>query len=67
MIKYGKQFIDGEDIKSVIKVLKSNYLTQGLKINEFENHLKKKFGSRHCLTASSGTAALFMVSKASKN
>jgi UDP-4-amino-4,6-dideoxy-N-acetyl-beta-L-altrosamine transaminase len=64
MINYGKQFIDGEDIKSVIKVLKSNYLTQGPKINEFENHLKKKFGSRHCLTVSSGTAALFMVSKA---
>ena len=29
MINYGKQFIDKEDISSVIKVLKSDYLTQG--------------------------------------
>ena len=37
MISYGKQFIDEEDIKSVNKTLKSNFLTQGPLIKKFEN------------------------------
>ena len=41
MINYGKHFIDKNDIKSVVDVLKSNFLTQGPKIQEFEIALKK--------------------------
>ena len=44
MINYGKHFIDKDDIKSVIGVLKSNFLTQGPKIQEFEDALKKNLG-----------------------
>ena len=39
MIPYGRQDISAEDIKSVIKVLKSDYLTQGPLSNIFEKKL----------------------------
>jgi len=64
IINYGRQTIDNSDIKSVIKVLKSDYLTQGPKIYEFENVLKNKFGSKFCTVVSNGTAALLMAGKA---
>ena len=35
-IPYGKQHITDEDIEAVVKALKSDYLTQGPKIEEFE-------------------------------
>tara|TARA_B110000261_G_scaffold155389_1_gene188108 strand:+ start:1695 stop:2855 length:1161 start_codon:yes stop_codon:yes gene_type:complete len=60
MINYGKHFIDKDDIKSVISVLKSNFLTQGPKIQEFENALKKKFGAKYVACTSSGTASLHL-------
>ena len=41
MISYGKQYIDKDDIKNVIKTLKSNYLTQGPEVANFENKLSK--------------------------
>ena len=40
MINYGKQFIDQSDIKAIIKVLKSSFLTQGPEITKFEKKLK---------------------------
>ena len=63
IINYGKQTIDSSDIKSVIKTLKSGYLTQGPKVKEFENALNKKFGSKYSVVVSNGTAALFIVAK----
>ena len=36
-IPYGRQFIDDEDIKSVLSILNSEYLTQGPNIEVFEN------------------------------
>ncbi len=36
-IPYGKQSIDGSDIDSVVDVLKSDFLTTGSKIREFED------------------------------
>ena len=60
MINYGKHFIDKEDIKSVVSVLKSDFLTQGPKINEFEKALKSFFGARYVACTSSGTAALHL-------
>ena len=66
MINYGKHFIDNNDIKSVVKVLKSNFLTQGPKIFEFENALKKKFGAKYVASTSSGTASLHLCGLALK-
>ncbi|MDA9662894.1 aminotransferase class I/II-fold pyridoxal phosphate-dependent enzyme, partial [Candidatus Pelagibacter sp.] len=60
MINYGKHFIDKDDIKSVVSVLKSNFLTQGPKTQEFENALKFFFGAKYALCTSSGTAALHL-------
>ena len=43
-INYGKQSVNLDDIRSVVKVLKSNFLTTGPKILDFENKLKKFMG-----------------------
>jgi len=64
MITYGKQSIDNKDIKSVIKALKSELITQGPKVDEFESVLKKKFGAKYCCAVSSGTAALHLTALA---
>jgi len=66
MINYGKYFIDKNDIKSVISVLKSNFLTQGPKIQEFEDALKFFFGAKYVACTSSGTASLHLCGLALK-
>lgn len=60
-IPYGHQWIDSSDIKEVIKVLKSDFITQGPKIEEFENALCKYTGSKYAVVVSSGTAALHIA------
>ena len=43
MIPYGKQTIDENDIQSVVKILRSDWLTTGPKVEEFEGTLRKAF------------------------
>ena len=57
-IPYGKQHITEEDIASVVKVLKSDFLTQGPMIEKFESHFANYVGSRFAVAVSNGTAAL---------
>lgn len=57
-IPYGKQYIDDNDINSVIETLKSDFLTQGSKINEFEEKLSEYCGSKYAVVFNSGTSAL---------
>ena len=57
MIPYGRQSISEEDILAVTKVLKSDWLTTGPMVAEFEKNLSEFVGS-DCVTVSSGTAAL---------
>jgi UDP-4-amino-4,6-dideoxy-L-N-acetyl-beta-L-altrosamine transaminase len=64
VINYGKQFLDQKDVKAVINVLKSDWLTQGPQTKLFENSLKKYFGSKYCTAVSNGTAALHLATKA---
>ena len=64
MISYGRQFIDKDDIKSVINVLKSDYLTQGPSVKKFEKQINHLFGSKHSLAVSNGTSALYLAGKA---
>ena len=59
-IPYGKQDIDNTDIKAVINVLKSDFLTQGPKVIEFEKALCDYIGAKYCVAVSSGTAALHL-------
>ena len=61
MISYGKQSIDQSDIDAVIEVLKSDWLTQGPKVEAFENDLKSYFGSKYACAVSNGTAALHLT------
>ncbi|MCR4554853.1 MAG: UDP-4-amino-4,6-dideoxy-N-acetyl-beta-L-altrosamine transaminase [Succinivibrionaceae bacterium] len=57
-IGYGHQYIDDNDIRSVIDVLKSDYLTCGPKINETEKKLCEITDSKYSVLVSNGTAAL---------
>ena len=60
-ISYGKQFLDKSDISNVSKVLKSDFLTQGFEVKNFEKNLKKKLKAKYCTAVSSGTAALHLL------
>ncbi|MEQ8715296.1 MAG: UDP-4-amino-4,6-dideoxy-N-acetyl-beta-L-altrosamine transaminase [Cyclobacteriaceae bacterium] len=59
-IPYGRQYITDEDIQSVVEVLKSDYLTQGPKIQEFEEAFAKYVGSKYAVAVTNGTAALHL-------
>lgn len=59
-IPYGRQCISQEDIESVIAVLKSEYLTQGPVIKEFEDDFARYVGAKHAVAVSNGTAALHL-------
>tara|TARA_Y100000590_G_C15611136_1_gene973892 strand:+ start:21 stop:1175 length:1155 start_codon:yes stop_codon:yes gene_type:complete len=61
MISYGKQFIDDEDIKAVLNVLSSDWLTQGPKIVEFELALADYCGSKYAVAVCNATAALHLA------
>lgn len=58
MIPYGKQLIDEADIAAVVEVLRSDWLTTGPKVEEFERAFAGFVGAREAVAVSSGTAAL---------
>ncbi|NLK71982.1 MAG: aminotransferase class I/II-fold pyridoxal phosphate-dependent enzyme, partial [Clostridiales bacterium] len=60
-IPYGKQSIDEDDIKAVIEVLKSDYLTTGPKIEEFEKVVANYVGAQYAVAVANGTAALHIA------
>ena len=57
-LPYGHQWIDDEDIASVVEVLKSDWITQGPKVDEFERNTAEYCGVKYAVAVSSGTAAL---------
>ncbi|MBW4080589.1 UDP-4-amino-4,6-dideoxy-N-acetyl-beta-L-altrosamine transaminase [Paenibacillus sp. S150] len=57
-LPYGRQVIDEEDIKSVIKVLQSDFITTGPAIEQFEADIARFTGAKYAVAFSSGTAAL---------
>src|ERR1035437_946764 len=57
-LPYGRQSLDDADIQAVVEVLKSDWLTTGPKIAEFEERFAEWVGARHAVSYSSGTAAL---------
>lgn len=61
MIPYGRQFVDDDDVKAVVEVLNSDWLTCGPKVGEFEEALSAYCGARHAVAVSSGTAALHVA------
>ncbi len=63
-LKYSTQTISKEDIISLNKVLRSEYLTQGPKTNEFEKKIKLLVRSKYALATNSGSSALLLACKA---
>ncbi|MCD6318368.1 UDP-4-amino-4,6-dideoxy-N-acetyl-beta-L-altrosamine transaminase [Candidatus Aerophobetes bacterium] len=57
-LPYGHHWIDDEDIKEVVKVLKGDWITQGQKVKEFEKALAEYTGARYAVVFNSGTSAL---------
>jgi len=58
MLPYGHQQIDDEDINAVVEVLRSDWITTGPKVAEFEEAFAAYVGSKYAVSFSSGTAAL---------
>ena len=61
MIPYGKQEIDRADIDAVIEVLKSDFLTQGPKVPEFEKSIGKYCGAKFAVATTNATSALHLA------
>jgi perosamine synthetase len=58
LIPNGRHQIDQSDIDAVVAVLKSDWLTTGTKIGEFETAIARYMGNNYAVAVSSGTAAL---------
>lgn len=61
MIPYGRQDITEEDIDAVVKVLRSDFVTQGPVIKNFENAVASYCDGKHAVATSSATSALHLA------
>lgn len=57
-IPYGRQCIEDDDIRAVVETLKSDWITQGPKITEFEKAIAQRSGVGFGVAVATGTAAL---------
>ncbi len=64
IIPYGRQYINEDDIKAVIETLKSDYLTQGPKIKEFEEKFAAYVDAKYAVAFNNATSALHTAAKA---
>jgi UDP-4-amino-4,6-dideoxy-N-acetyl-beta-L-altrosamine transaminase len=64
MILYGRQEINQADIDAVIDVLRSDFLTQGQKVPEFEQALATYAGASYAIAVNSATSALHIACRA---
>jgi UDP-4-amino-4,6-dideoxy-N-acetyl-beta-L-altrosamine transaminase len=60
-IPYGRQWIDDSDIRAVESVLRSDYLTQGPAISQFEEAIKQVTGAKYCVAVSNATQGLHIA------
>lgn len=63
-ISYGRQFISDDDIQAVVDALKSDYLTCGPRIAEFENAFCEYVNSKHAVAVCNATGALHIAAMA---
>ena len=61
-IPYGRQYIEQNDIDAVVETLKSDYLTTGPKVKEFEEAIASYCGAKYCVAVANGTGALHLAS-----
>ncbi len=59
-IPYGRQHISDEDIKAVVETLKSDYLTQGPKVKEFQEEFARYVGAKYAVAVNNATAGLHL-------
>lgn len=58
LLPYGRQWLDDDDIAAVVEVLRSDWLTTGPKVAEFERAFAQATGAQEAVAVTSGTAAL---------
>ena len=61
MLPYGKQNIDDDDIAAVVETLRSDFLTTGPKVQEFEQALCQATNAEHAVVCGNGTQALHLA------
>lgn len=64
MIPYGRQLISEEDIRAVVNVLRSDFITQGPAVECFESALATRFKVDHAVAVNSATSALIIACQA---
>lgn len=60
-IPYSRQNITRNEVEAVGSVLKSDFLTQGPKVQEFEKALSQTVNSKYCIAVNSATAGLHLA------
>lgn len=60
-IPYGRQWIEDDDIQAVVDALKSDFLTTGPRVAEFESNLADYVGAKYAVAVANGTAALHIA------
>ncbi len=63
-LPYGRQVIEDDDVAAVVEALRSDYLTTGPRVGEFEQALADATGAKHAIACSNGTAALHLAARA---
>lgn len=63
MIPYSTQCIDDDDIRAVVSALKSDFITQGSKVDEFERKIADFVGAKYAISFNSATSALNIAYK----
>lgn len=58
LLPYGHQWINDDDINEVVKVLKSDWISQGPMVERFESSVAEYVGAKYGVAFSNGTAAL---------
>ena len=61
IIPYGRQYIDGHDIRFVSKALKQDLITTGHYVRKFENKILNFLKARYAVSCNSGTSALHLA------
>src|ERR1051326_9249322 len=64
LLQYGRHVIEDDDIDAVRKVLSGDWLTTGPAVEDFEQALADFVGARYAVVCNSGTAALYIASRA---
>jgi len=65
-LPYGRHSIGSDDIEAVSRVLRSDFLTTGPAVADFENQFSNLTGAEHAIACANGTAALHLAALALK-